>query len=58
LDKASFEQRRSLVELLVDRVIVADGEVEIRYVMPTDRAGEQERQEAEDRITAGSKDCS
>jgi hypothetical protein len=32
-----------LVELLVDRVIVADGEVEIRYVMPTDRASEQVR---------------
>jgi site-specific DNA recombinase len=43
LDKASFEQQRSLIELLVDRVIVADGEVEIRYVMPTDRAGEQVR---------------
>ena len=43
LDQASFEQRRSLVELLVDRVIVADGEVEVRYVMPTDRASEQVR---------------
>src|SRR4051812_37545559 len=43
LDKASFEQRRALIELLVDRVIVADGEVEIRYVMPTDRASEQVR---------------
>src|SRR3954465_4139493 len=43
LDKASFEQRRSLIELLVDRVIVTDGEVEIRYVMPTDRASEQVR---------------
>jgi site-specific DNA recombinase len=43
LDQASFEQRRSLVELLIDRVIVTDGEVEIRYVMPTDRASEQVR---------------
>ncbi len=43
LGKASFEQRRSLIELLVDRVIVADGEVEIRYVMPTGRASEQVR---------------
>jgi hypothetical protein len=43
LDKASFEQRRSLIELLVDRVIVTDGEVEIRYVMPTDRTSEQVR---------------
>jgi hypothetical protein len=43
LDQASFEQRRSLIELLVDQVIVADGEVEIRYVVPTDRASEQVR---------------
>ncbi len=43
LAQASFEQRRSLVELLIDRVIVTDGEVEIRYVMPTDRASEQVR---------------
>jgi site-specific DNA recombinase len=43
LDEASFEQRRSLIELLVDRVIATDGEVEIRYVMPTDRASEQIR---------------
>ncbi len=43
LTQATFEQRRSLVELLIDRVIVTDGEVEIRYVMPTDRASEQVR---------------
>src|SRR4051812_25374765 len=43
LAQAAFEQRRSLIELLVDRVIVTDGEVEIRYVMPTDRASEQVR---------------
>ena len=43
LDQASFEQRRSLVELLIDRVIVTDGDVEVRYVMPTDRASEQVR---------------
>jgi site-specific DNA recombinase len=35
LDQASFEQRRQLVELLIDRVVVTDGEVEIRYVIPT-----------------------
>jgi hypothetical protein len=40
---ASFEQKRSLVELLIDRVIVTDGEVEIRYVMPTTDASEQVR---------------
>ncbi|MDP9457398.1 MAG: hypothetical protein M3Q49_15785, partial [Actinomycetota bacterium] len=29
----------SLVELLVDRVIVTDGDVEIRYVVPTSPEG-------------------
>ena len=43
LAQTTFEQRRALVELLIDRVIVTDGEVEIRYVMPTDRASEQVR---------------
>ena len=35
LDEASFDQKRQLVELLIDRVIVSDDQVEIRYVMPT-----------------------
>jgi hypothetical protein len=35
LDQASFEQRRQLVELLIDRVVVTNGKVEIRYVIPT-----------------------
>ena len=35
LADATFEQRRKLVELLIDRVIVTDEEVEIRYVIPT-----------------------
>jgi site-specific DNA recombinase len=35
LDQAGFEQRRQLVELLIDRVVVTDGQVEIRYVIPT-----------------------
>jgi site-specific DNA recombinase len=43
LSLATFEQRRSLVELLIDRVIVTDGDIEIRYVMPTNRASEQVR---------------
>jgi hypothetical protein len=30
-----------LVELLIDRVIVTDGEVEIRYVIPTSSRAEQ-----------------
>jgi site-specific DNA recombinase len=35
LHAATFEQRRALVELLIDRVIVTDSDVEIRYVFPT-----------------------
>jgi len=35
LGPTSFEQRRQLVELLIDRVVVTDGQVEIRYVIPT-----------------------
>jgi site-specific DNA recombinase len=35
LADATFEQKRRLVELLIDRVIVTDEEVEIRYVVPT-----------------------
>jgi site-specific DNA recombinase len=35
LDQASFAQRRQLVELLIDRVVVTDDQVEIRYVIPT-----------------------
>lgn len=35
LANASFEQKRQLIELLVDRVIVTDDEVEIHYVIPT-----------------------
>jgi site-specific DNA recombinase len=43
LADASFAQRRQLVELLIDRVIVTDEEVEIRYVIPTSPRGEQTR---------------
>ena len=43
LDDATFEQRRRLVELLIDRVIVTDEEVEIRYVVPTAPESEQVR---------------
>jgi site-specific DNA recombinase len=35
LEQADFEQRRQLVELLIDRVVVTNGQVEIRYVVPT-----------------------
>ena len=43
LEQATFDQKRLLIELLIDRVIVTDGEVEIRYVVPTTRASEQIR---------------
>ena len=39
LAEATFEQRRRLVELLIDRVIFSDEEVEIRYVVPTSPEG-------------------
>ncbi len=39
LHAATFEQRRALVELLIDRVVVTDGDVEIRYVFPTTSHG-------------------
>jgi site-specific DNA recombinase len=43
LAKADFERRRELVLLLIDRVIVTDAEVEIRYVLPTSLASERVR---------------
>jgi len=43
LANATFEQRRQLVELLVDRVVVTDDEVEIRYVFPTQPSSEHVR---------------
>jgi hypothetical protein len=42
LADADFERKRALLELLVDRVIVTDGVVEIRYVVPTGADGERE----------------
>jgi hypothetical protein len=36
----TFAQRRQLVALLIDRVIGTDGQVEIRYVVPTGPKGE------------------
>jgi site-specific DNA recombinase len=39
LRAATFAQRRALVELLIDRVLVTDGDVEIRYVFPTTSHG-------------------
>ena len=43
LDQATWEQKRQLIEGLVVRVIVTDGEVEIRYAIPTSPAGEATR---------------
>ena len=40
LAEAGFDQKRALLELLIDRVIVTDGAVEIRYVVPTSPEGE------------------
>jgi len=39
LAAATFQQRRQLAELLIDRVIVTDSQVEIRYVLPTSPDG-------------------
>jgi site-specific DNA recombinase len=43
LAQATFEQKRQLIELLIDRVVVTDEEVEIRYVIPTSPRSEQLR---------------
>ena len=43
LTHATFEQKRTLVELLIDRVVVTNDDVEIRYVIPTSPAGEHTR---------------
>jgi site-specific DNA recombinase len=39
LSNATFEQKRTLVELLIDQVVVTDEEVQIRYVVPTSPEG-------------------
>ena len=39
LADATFEQKRALVELLIDQVVVTNEEVEIRYVVPTSSEG-------------------
>jgi len=43
LADATFEQKRQLVELLIDRVVVTNEEVEIRYVIPTSSCSEHIR---------------
>jgi site-specific DNA recombinase len=43
LATATFAQRRLLVELLIDRVVVTNDEVEIRYVLPISPDGPHPR---------------
>jgi site-specific DNA recombinase len=43
LAQATFAHKRTLVELLIDRVLVANGDVEIRYAIPTHPRGEMTR---------------
>lgn len=43
LENATFAQKRQLVELLIDRVVVTNGDVEIRYVIPTSPSSEHIR---------------
>ena len=43
LDTATFERKRQLVELLIDRVVVTGDTVEIRYAFPIGSAGEAGR---------------
>jgi site-specific DNA recombinase len=40
LREASFEQKRELLELLVERIIVSNEQVEIRYVIPVNSKGD------------------
>ena len=43
LAQATWEQKRQLIEWLMTRVIVTDGEVEIRYAIPTAPSGQADR---------------
>jgi site-specific DNA recombinase len=43
LHSATFQQRRQLIELLIDRVVVTGEEVEIRYVIPAHPRSEHVR---------------
>jgi site-specific DNA recombinase len=43
LADATFDQRRELLVLLVDRVVVTDGDLEMRYVLPTSPQSEHVR---------------
>jgi site-specific DNA recombinase len=41
LATADFERKRTLLELLIDRIVVTNGAVEIRYVVPIGPKREQ-----------------
>ena len=43
LATATFEQKRQLIELVIDRVVVTDDDVEIRYAIPTSPSSEHGR---------------
>jgi site-specific DNA recombinase len=43
LAQATFEQKRQLLHLLIDRIVVKDEEVEIRYVIPLSARSEHTR---------------
>lgn len=43
LENTTFEQKRKLVELLIDRVVVKNKAVEIQYVIPLISESEQIR---------------
>jgi len=43
LEQASWEQKRQLIEWLVARVIVTNGEVDIRYAIPISPTSEADR---------------
>jgi site-specific DNA recombinase len=43
LEAATFAQKRALVELLIDRVVVTEDDVEMRYVIPTTERSEHTR---------------
>jgi site-specific DNA recombinase len=43
LEAATFDQKRQLVELIIDRVVVTGDEIEIRYVLPTSPQSEHVR---------------
>jgi site-specific DNA recombinase len=43
LSEATVAQKRQLIELLIDRVSVTDGDVELRFVVPTHPRAEQTR---------------